>query len=228
MLALPALGRIEIDVDGATRVLTAAHDGDGVTITVDGAVGRWRTAGTGGQTDQRLLADRPAEERAGPSSSGPSWSVRWAVPLLANSDSGDVAAGRLPAGVSAVVHAPTPTDEPLGLPALLLASFPLSPDRRHVAPGPLTDFLLDQAAEVYAGLLPSLAPGAGLLDLVPGPVAAGRAGRAVARADHWRRLPDTAFLPPPSGLAVAVRPRDAVVLDANLPGLTDCLAPVAA
>ena len=37
--------------------------------------------------------------------------------------------------MSAVVHAPTPTDEPLGLPALLLASFPLSPDRRHVAPG---------------------------------------------------------------------------------------------
>ena len=106
-------------------------------------------AGAGGELDQALLADRPAEERV-----RTSWSVRWAVPVNSgpvNSgpvNSGPVSSGpvsddgptgRLPVGVTAVVHAPTPTDEPLSLPALLLASFPLSPDRRHVAPGPLTE-----------------------------------------------------------------------------------------
>ena len=96
------------------------------------------------------------------------------------------------------MHAPTPTDEPLGLPALLLASFPLSPDRRHVAPGPLTDFLVERAADVYAGMLPGLAPGPGLLDLVPGPVGRGELDARLARAIVWR-LPDVAFLPAAMG-----------------------------
>jgi hypothetical protein len=220
MLALPALADIEIETNGTTRLLTATHDGAGVTITVDGAVGRWRTSGAEGRADERLLADRPAEERA-----RPSWSVRWAIPVVADSDGRDVPAGRLPAGVSAVVHAPTPTDERLGLPALLLASFPLSPDRRHVAPGPLTDFLLNQAAEVYAGLLSSLAPGAGLLDLVPAPVGQGALDGQL-RDRIARLLPDSAFLPSAESAGRRVRPRDAVVLDASMPRLTGCIAPV--
>jgi hypothetical protein len=219
LLALPTLAAIEIEAGGPTRVLTAAHDGNGVTITVDGAAGRWRTAVAGGRADPRLLADRPAEERG-----RPSWSVRWAVPVTPGGENGDVPAGRLPGGVSDVVHAPTPTDETLGLPALLLASFPLSPDRRHVAPGPLTDFLLDQAAEAYARLLPGLAPGAGLLDLVPGPVARGELD-AQLRRRILARLPETAFLPAEQP-GPRVAPRDAVVLDADLPGLAGCLAPV--
>src|SRR6202035_5755403 len=112
--------------------------------------------------DAGLLADRPTEERA-----RTTWSVRWAVPV---DESGapvalkvrppitgqTFSAGEIAVAaetMSGVVYAPTPTDEPLGLPALLLASFSLSPDRRHVAPGPLTDFLVDQAAQAYAGLL---------------------------------------------------------------------------
>jgi hypothetical protein len=220
MLALPALARIEIELDGAARLLTAVHDGDDVTVTVDGAASRWRTATSGGRADDILLAGRPAEER-----SRPSWSVRWAVPVMPGSETGDVPAGRLPAGVSAVVHAPTPTDEPLALPALLLASFPLGPDRRHVAPGPLTDFLLDRAAEAYARLLPCLAPGAGLLDLVPGPVAQGELDAQV-RDRILRRLPETAFLPAAEQQGQRVRPADAVVLDAALPGLVNFVAPI--
>ena len=219
MLALPALAGIEIEIDGTTRLLTAVHAGEGVTITVDGTVSRWRTSGADGRTDQWLLADRPAEERG-----RPSWSVRWAVPVVTDSDEG-IPAGSLPAGVSAVVHAPTPTDERLGLPALLLASFPLSPDRRHVAPGPLTDFLLDRAAEVYAGLLPSLAPGVSLLDLVPAPVAQGELDAQV-RDRILRLLPDIAFLPSAEPAGGRVRPRDAVVLDASMPRLTASMAPV--
>ena len=216
-----------IETATGTRVLTAEHSGDAATITADDAVSRWRVTAAGGELDPALLADRPAEERT-----RTSWSVRWAVPL-AGPDIGpgppddvvlrDQPIGRLPAGVSAVVHAPTPTDEPLGLPALLLASFPLSPDRRHVAPGAPTDFLVERAAEVYAGLLPGLAPGPGLLDLVPGPVGRGeldaRLGRAIAV-----RLPDVAFLPAVSGSRV--RPRDALLLGTGLPGLAEWLAPV--
>ena len=220
MLALPALAGIETEIDGTTRLLTATHDADGVTISVDGAISRWRTAGAEGRTDQRLLADRPAEERA-----RPSWSVRWAVPVAADSDGGDLPAGSLPAGVSAVVHAPTPTDERLGLPALLLASFPVSPDRRHVAPGPLTDFLLDQAAEVYAALLPSLGTGASLLDLVPSPVGLGELD-AQLRGRILALLPNSAFLPAAEPAGRRVRPADAVVLDASMPRLTDSIAPV--
>ena len=231
LLALPALASVEIEVDGKTRMLTAEHDGDGVTITIDGAVGKWRTAEAGGQVDPRLLTDRPAEERAGPpsshpSASGPSWWVRWAVPVTAESQSSDLApaARGLPAGTGAVVHAPTPTDEPLGLPALLLASFPLSPDRRHIAPGPLSEFLLDQAAELYVGLLPRLAPGS-VLDLVPSPVAKGELD-AQLRGRILRLLPDTAFLPAAERAGHRVRPRDAVVLDSHLPGLAESIAPV--
>jgi hypothetical protein len=223
LLALPALAIIEIEVDAATRVLTATHDGDGVTITVDGTVSRWRTAISGGMADPRLLADRPAEERA-----RPAWSVRWAVPVTPGGGAGEVPAGRLPDGISGVVHAPTPTDEPLGLPALLLASFPLSPDRRHVAPGPLTDFLLDQAAAAYARLLPTLAPGVGLLDLVPGPIGQGELD-ARLRGRILPLLQETAFLPAafePDEQLMRLRPRDAVILDAARPALVGCLAPV--
>jgi hypothetical protein len=220
MLALPALAGIEIDIDGTTRLLAATHDGEGVTVIVDGVAGRWRTSSADGRTDEGLLADRPAEERA-----RPSWTVRWAVPVVADSDGGELPAGSLPPGVSAVVHAPTPTEERLGLPALLLASFPLSPDRRHVAPGPLTDFLLDQAAGLYAGLLPSLAPGAALLDLVPSPVAEGELD-AHLRDRIMRLLPGSAFLPAAEPTGRRVRPRDAVVLDTSMPRLTGSIAPV--
>jgi hypothetical protein len=125
------------------------------------------------------------------------------------------------------VHAPTPTDEPLGLPALLLASFPLGPDRRHVAPGPLTDFLLDQAAEVYARLLPSLGPGDGLLDLVPGPVGLGELDAQLRRA-ILARLQETAFLPATQHRGQRIPPRDAVVLEQASADLTGLLAPVLA
>ena len=239
LLALPALAAVDIEVDGVVRHLTAARDGDGVTITADGGQGRWRTAAAAGQAGPELLADRPAEERL-----HPAWSVRWAVPVITAADggdgddggdggadggdgrdkAGDIPAGRLPDGVSAVVHAPTPSDEPLSLPALLLASFPLSPDRRHVAPGPLTDFLVDRAAEVYASLLAGLAPGTGLLDLVPGPVGRGELDARLSRA-IVTRLQATAFLPAAEP-GPRVRPPDAVLLEPSLPGLADCVAPV--
>jgi hypothetical protein len=212
MLALPALAEVVIDT-GSVRTLSAewarTDEKDGVSlgsVVIDGTT--WRTAEAHGQADPALLADRPVEERA-------HWQVRWAM-----SDK--------PSDVPAVVHAPTPSDEPLGLPALLLASFPLAPDRRHVAPGPLTDFLVERAAETYLALLP---PGPYLLDLVPGPVAKGELDARIRRA-ILGRLPDTPLLPIPEGRAaepgeetVLVRGRDTVAVDGP-PGLPDVLAEV--
>jgi hypothetical protein len=225
LLALPALAEIIIETGDATRVLTAVRAADLVTITdgdvvSGGAVTRWRVAADGGVLDPgllaELLADRPAEERG-----RTAWSVRWAVPV--DTGGGPVA---LPAdGVSAVVHAPTPTDEPLGQPALLLASFPLSPDRRHVAPGPLTDFLVERAADVYAGMLPGLPAGPGLLDLVPGPVGRGELDARLARA-IVARLPEVGFLPAADPAAERIRPRDAVLLAGGTAALAEWLAPV--
>jgi hypothetical protein len=241
LLALPALAEVTIDTPAGTRVLAARRAGDSVTITITSipngpgvpadspvTATTWRTVAAGGALDPALLADRPAEERA-----RATWSVRWAIPVA-----GDDEPARLPDGVPAVVHAPTPSDEPLGLPALLLASFPLSPDRRHVAPGPLTAFLVERAADAYARILPELSAGGGLLDLVPGPVAAGELDVRLRQA-ILDRLPGVAFLPaaadrgtgqsprPVPDESPRVAPREALLLDVTAPpGLAGYLAPL--
>src|SRR3546814_13126352 len=47
----------------------------------------------------------------------------------------------------------TPTEEASTLPALLVATFPLDPSRRHVAPGLLTDTIVEHAAALYPALV---------------------------------------------------------------------------
>ncbi|MBO2455899.1 hypothetical protein J4573_53110 [Actinomadura barringtoniae] len=208
MLALPALRSVEIDIDGDVRTLTADHSADhsadttadttgDATVTINGI--DWRTVEEHGAIPPGLLADRPTEERA-----RPTWQVRWAVP-----ESGETGAPR-------VLHAPTPSDERIDLPALLIASFPLAPDRRHVAPGPLTDFLVERAADAYARLLTGLPTEPALLDRVPGPVAAGELDAKIRRA-VLARLPETPLLPTMTEGAAAIRGRDAVAIDGPAP-----------
>ncbi|KAE8762850.1 sacsin N-terminal ATP-binding-like domain-containing protein, partial [Georgenia thermotolerans] len=156
VLALPALIEIVVEADGATR-------------RIADVAGRWLTVRATGTLDPVLLAARPVEERerAG-------WSLTWALPRRRNTDDAARPAaghGAGPAHVAVqdrpahlgerdgdgvahpgVVHAPTPTDEPCTLPALLVASLPLDPSRRHVAAGPLTDALVARAGELYADL----------------------------------------------------------------------------
>ncbi|WP_053849495.1 hypothetical protein, partial [Streptomyces sp. NRRL B-24085] len=118
---------------------------------------------------------------------------------------------------SPVVHAPTPSDEPLGVPALLIASFPLDTTRRHAAPGPLTDFLVQRAADVYTELLAGWRPvSEGIIALVPGPLGKGELDGALRQA-ILERLPRTAFLPPAleptDDLPEVLRPREAEVVE---------------
>ncbi|MFE6333254.1 sacsin N-terminal ATP-binding-like domain-containing protein [Streptomyces sp. NPDC057798] len=184
LLALPGLTEVVVETD-TVRTITRRTDGAFTVVedSRDGAT-RWRTATANGPLAAELLADRPVEERL-----RPHWSVTWAVP--ADEDGAPVRPRTSP-----VVHAPTPSDEALGVPALLIASFPLDTTRRHAAPGPLTDFLVQRAADAYAGLLAGWRPvTAGIIDLVPGPLGKGELDGAL-RAAIIERLPRTAFLPP--------------------------------
>ncbi|WP_018656071.1 sacsin N-terminal ATP-binding-like domain-containing protein [Actinomadura flavalba] len=150
-----------------------------------------RTVEDHGTIPPGLLADRPVEERA-----RPQWSLRWALPR--------------PGDAPPVLHAPTPSDERLDFPALLIGSFPLAPDRRHIAAGPLTDFLADRAADLYVRLLRATPSTPALLDLVPGPVGAGELDAAI-RSTVRDRLPDAPLLPG------GTRGRDATAIDGPAP-----------
>jgi hypothetical protein len=166
LLVLPGLA--QLDVDG--RTLERVEDG--ADTVVDGV--RFRVLRRTGQLGPALLADRPVEERG-----LDTWQVTWALPL----------SGPLP---QQVFRAPTPTDDPLSIPAVLAASLPLGPDRRRVQPGPLTDAVLAHAAEALAALALELPADPARLELVPPPLAAGEIdavlGSAVVGAFRDRRV----------------------------------------
>ena len=150
----------------ALSVIEVVADGRRRVLT--GPAESDRVVAAQGQLPPGALASLPTEQRG----TG-QWWLRWAVPR--------------PAGCPAVIHAPTPTTEPVDLPALLVGSFPVDAARRHLAPGPVTDLLLAEAGRAYLGLLVAAAADgpAQLLPLLPGPVGAGVADaaiRAVVRA----------------------------------------------
>ncbi|MER6318558.1 molecular chaperone Hsp90 [Streptomyces sp. NPDC001581] len=189
LLTLPGLREVVVETpSGGSRALYRRDEGPYTVIEDTTASGthtsRWRTVRHGGPIERALLADRPVEERL-----RPAWAVSWAVPV-------DPEGAPLRPATAPVVHAPTPTDEPLGIPALLIATLPLDTTRRHPAPGPLTDFLVERAADAYAELLGAWDPvTTGLVDLVPGPLGKGELDGAL-RAAVLRRLPRIAFLAP--------------------------------
>ncbi|TDW92481.1 sacsin N-terminal ATP-binding-like domain-containing protein [Kribbella sp. VKM Ac-2566] len=198
LLALPGLERIEIETDDTHRILENAAD-------------RWhihRAAGTFTTAErEHLLADRPTEERT-----RPTWSVVWALPRSPLTE------------LPRVVHAPTPTDEPFSLPALLLATFPLDSTRRHVAKGPLTDRLVQEAATSYAELLRQRADtGDDVLRLVPTGLPAGALDRML-RDEILRVLPGSPVLPAVDG--TILRPSEAVVVDGADEAFNEVLAPL--
>jgi hypothetical protein len=214
LLALPALDEVVVELPGERQ--RRLRD-----------VGtRWRVVRREGTFAPELLADRPTEERE-----RSVWSVTWAVPLDTSTTS------RPPA----VVHAPTPSEEPLPWPALLVATFPLEPSRRHVAPGPATDALVASAAAGYVALLAQLAAEPGDAPaghpvtrepwrLVPTGLSAGALDGAL-RAALADLLPGTPFLRSAEDPAVALRPRDAVALEppaGSDPDAVGALAPVVA
>jgi hypothetical protein len=234
LLTLPGLAEVVVETPDGTRTLTRTEhrperrpedrpghheDGAPATVTItDSAAGttRWRVVTDSGRLDPALLADRPVEERL-----RPAWALTWAVPV-----DGDGAPARV--RTAPVVHAPTPTDEPLGLPALLIATFPLDPTRRHTAPGPLTDFLLGRAAEAYVRLVAEWTPATlGTLDLVPGPLGKGALDGHLRQA-VLEHLPHTAFLPKAKAEedGKALRPLEAEIVEGATAATVEVLAEV--
>ncbi|SFK18242.1 sacsin N-terminal ATP-binding-like domain-containing protein [Cellulomonas sp. KH9] len=149
LLALPGLVEVLVDVEGEPpRRLADVHD-------------RWDVLTAEGEVPLGVVADRPVEQRT-----ARTWRVTWALPRVPDDVPG--------AAAPRVVHAPTPTDEPCSLPAVLVATLPLDPSRRHVVPGPLTDEVLARAGEAYADLVGrQAAAGHDATALVPTGLAAG-------------------------------------------------------
>jgi hypothetical protein len=218
LLALPWL--VEIMVAAAHR-RTDRPDG---VVTIEPGGARWLLARRSGRhTTASAPADgwsgRAVEDRA-------DWSVCWAVSL--GSD------GRpLPLDED-VLHAPTPSDERLALPARLFASLPMQPSRRRVRTGPATDAVLAEAARAYLDLMLAVAPEDRVaLAPVPGfprselDAALTAAVTDVLRGARW--LPAAAAADPESDDPELLAPEDAVLLEPPVdavPGLTAVLADV--
>lgn len=160
LLVLPRVEEVVVEIGDQRRSLRCDWSGDDATIIEDTtAEGRrthssWAGVVRRGSVPAEVLLDRPVEERA---------RSRYEIRAFASR-------AAWPADVPQLVRAPQPTDEPLGLPLVLAAPFPLEAMRRHVVPGPLLDLLVGQAATAIAALgerltsqdLPDVA-----LDLVP-------------------------------------------------------------
>ncbi len=161
--ALPGLTILEIELPGAPlRVVERVEGEDGATVILDGAGStRYRAVTGRGIIPAGMLADRPIEER-----DRDQWQLTWVLP------EGDLARPSIvgfelaaPAD-PAFLGAPTPTDEPLSLPARLVGTFPVDDTRRRLAPGALTEYLLGQAAAEYVELF-AATPAELQLALVP-------------------------------------------------------------
>ncbi|HTR70195.1 MAG TPA: hypothetical protein VMH41_08195 [Mycobacteriales bacterium] len=202
LFALPALVEIVVRIDGDERRLTVEHDDDRVIIHDGDTTSRWTVLTAAGLIPAELLADRPAEER---SSDG--WQVTWALPI--NRD-GRLTA--LPPGIARVVRAPTAVDDPLTLPAVLIATYPLDATRRRVTTGVLADLVTTHAADALIATLARLPADPALLRLVPMGFPDGEVDGAL-HAAVIDRLHDSEWLPVAADPLARQRPREAVVVD---------------
>jgi len=136
LLALPTLHTIRVGERRWTRV----DEPDGVVRLGTGAWLTRRATGT--------LTDEQAGQLGVEARTRPEWSVCWALALA-----GD---GTPTPAENDVLHAPTPTDERLSLPARLFATLPIESNRRRLLPGPAATAVLDAAADAYLALVRGL------------------------------------------------------------------------
>ncbi len=147
LLALPDLAEITV----GTAELRREDSGGAVRI----GERCWLLARRSGRLDAADAGAQPAEQRG-----RRDWWVCWALPVAAD--------GRpVPLGED-VAHAPTASTERLSLPARLIATLPLEPDRRRVRGGAATDRVLTAAGPAYLDLVHAV-PTADRLALVPVP-----------------------------------------------------------
>ena len=203
--ALPGLLSVEIALPGAPlRVISRLDEGDGITVIQHDSLGngllgngppgnglaggvsgparsRYRAVTGRGTIPAELLVDRPVEER-----DRDQWQLTWVLEEPEEPTTTTLGFD-LDARIDPVfLGAPTPTDEPLSLPARLVGTFPVDDTRRRLAVGPLTGYLLGQAAAEYVRLYLATPPDRQLA-LVPtagfpaGPVDAELRGSIIQR-----------------------------------------------
>ncbi|MGW4520348.1 sacsin N-terminal ATP-binding-like domain-containing protein [Amycolatopsis sp. NPDC004378] len=141
--------------------------------------------------------------------------VVWAVPV-------DVDGVPKPLG-SDVLHAPTPTDDGLSLPARLLAAVPVEPSRRRALPGPELNKALEDAATEYVRLV-RLLPPERRFALVPEPGFPKSTVDAKLRDEVLANLSKEPWLSTQDDSEVSGR--QAKVLDVDVPGLAALIADV--
>lgn len=130
-----------LSLDGLTRIDIGGRvwSRDGDVINGPEGTTRWVIV--------REQGDLPDDVSLG-AEARPQWTVCWALEV-------DAQGNPLPREDD-VLHAPTPTDERLSLPARLIATFPVEPSRRRLRPGAATDHVLAAAARLYPRLLDQL------------------------------------------------------------------------
>ncbi|WP_410613924.1 sacsin N-terminal ATP-binding-like domain-containing protein [Amycolatopsis sp. lyj-109] len=138
--------------------------------------------------------------------------VVWAVPVGADGAPRPLAED--------VLHAPTPTDDGLSLPARLLASVPVEPSRRRALPGPELAQALKAAAKEYVGLV-RLLPSEQRFALVPAPGFPKSTVDNMLREEVLAALSVAPWLSTEDGKEVSGR--QARVLDVDVPGLSALL-----
>ncbi|WP_402467347.1 sacsin N-terminal ATP-binding-like domain-containing protein [Isoptericola aurantiacus] len=154
------------------------------------------------------LAGLPREHRRA------RWSLTWALAPDDAARDGAADARRR------VLHAPTPTDVRIDLPAVLLATFPVDAGRRTVLPGPATDRLAAEAGRAYAALVGQVAAEGGpALELVPTGLPGSELDAAI-RAAAVEALRTTPLLPAPDrpGLDADVTDEPAPTDEPGTPG----------
>lgn len=207
LLALPALAEIRV---GARTWHREDLGDDRVAVHGPDRTDRWLLHRRSGELPDSALAGLGADSRH-----RTGWWVCWAVPL----DS-DGAAEPLSQDV---LHAPTPTEERLSLPARLLAGLPMEADRRRVSASRATDAVLVFAAECYPDLVVKLPPRE-RTSLVPLPEFPLSDVDDKLRQAVLNRLRITSWLPAADGGTVT--PHEAGVLDRVAPDLVELLRDV--
>ncbi|MFR9728618.1 sacsin N-terminal ATP-binding-like domain-containing protein [Saccharopolyspora sp. MS10] len=207
LLALPALREIHVgsrswrrEDQGASRAVVHGPQRSDRWLLhrVSGRLGEFAAEGLG-------------SEQRGPVE----WWACWAVPL----DPDDVP---IPLAED-ILHAPTPTEERLSLPARLLAGLPVEADRRRVTSSPVVDSVLAFAAKSYPDLVAKVSP-SHRTALVPLPGFPLSDVDGKLRQGVLDRLRVTGWLPGGAGGVVA--PHQAAVLEYYSPELVSQLADV--
>jgi hypothetical protein len=205
LLSLGGLHRIEIGDMAWSR---AEADG---RVELHGSWGsaHWLVHKQSGELSAEVTARLGAEAR-------PRWTTCWAVPV-------DEDGTPRPLDVD-FLHAPTPTDERMSLPARLIATLPIEPNRRRVQRGPAADAVLAEAAAGYPDLVTRLAP-EHRTSLVPTPEFPLSEVDGQLRDLLLRELRTAVWLPRP-GDRPDVAPARAAVLDLPSEGLAELLVDI--